>query len=488
MVEVPERFLAPYVSALPPASEVLGILGMSGGSVELAKAMASESVRLVQHGQAAFAELVQRSVQLPPGVGEASAQVWDLAVSFAQVYGEGGLRAALKQAMGSIGAQALALAAKDAPVLGWIVQWGMFAARMYKVILAEYKDAESVVAGPVYDPDADAAYVQQAFDTMRSSRDWTWLWLPYAVGPDRSVKVQGHDVINRAWYIEGERVGWGGVPGVGRCWGQGWFFDTDNPRDRNDSRRLVVEAYGEVPEAFDGSYMGSWDDYRPAVRQMAALLWSRQNATVESFFVDHQQIIDRWEEWDGAIRDNWESGPDGSRRRRWSILRPLWAWSQFVNIDQCRGWNPFYEVYECTVLDVVRHYIREHRKRCEALLGTLTCAYVSEEDPAFRDADLRALLDTRRRQLLDHPALLRVDISAIPDPEYRQAAGLRWSQRLPLQARGEPPAPAPADKPDTLPDEPGLPPGGVPVPAAAWSQGGGGAGLLLALVLGALFL
>ena len=485
MVEVPERFLAPYVSALPPASELLGILGMAGGSIELAKAMASESVRLVQHGQAAFAELVQRSVELPPGVATASAQVWDLAVAFAQVYGEGGLRAALRQAMGSIGAQALALAARDAPVLGWIVQWGIFAAKMYRVILAEYKDAESVVAGPVYDPDADAAYVQQALDAMRGSRDWTWLWLPYAIGPDRSVKVQGHDVINRAWYIEGERVGWGGVPGVGRCWGQGWFFDTDTARDRNDSRRIIVEAHGVVPEGTDTSYMGAWDDYRPAVRQMAALLWSRQNATVESFFVDHQRIIDAWEQWDGAIRANWESGPDGSRRRRWSILRPLWAFAQSTKIQDCRGYNPFYDVMECTVLDVVRHYVREHYKRCEALLGTLACAYVSEQDAAFADADLRALLDTRRRQLLAHPALLRVDLGAIPDAEYRQAAALRWSERLPLQARGEAPSPAPADDPETLPDEPGIPPGGIPVPAAAWSgpQGGGAALAILAALL-----
>lgn len=79
-----------------------------------------------------------------------------------------------------------------------------------------------------------------------------------------------------------------------------------------------------------------------------------------------------------------------------------------------------------SIVDVaIRPAIRRIRERQRWYLGTLQCAYVSQTAPAFRNAELRSLLEQRRTQLLSNSARNKVVLDDVIDDfgpdSYREA-------------------------------------------------------------------
>lgn len=68
---------------------------------------------------------------------------------------------------------------------------------------------------------------------------------------------------------------------------------------------------------------------------------------------------------------------------------------------------------------VAAKHLSDLRARQTRALDTLLCAYCSEDQPAFRDPKLLALLRERRGQLLKHPAAKRVNLDDVPDKALR---------------------------------------------------------------------
>jgi hypothetical protein len=79
--------------------------------------------------------------------------------------------------------------------------------------------------------------------------------------------------------------------------------------------------------------------------------------------------------------------------------------------------------YDPNMWGLTRHNIeRQLQARQTEGLRTLLVAYVSRDDPAFRnDPQLREQLVTNRGLLLKHNARWQVDLERVPDADYRAA-------------------------------------------------------------------
>ncbi len=486
-IEVPDRALATFTTRLPGPEELGGILQAASGGVAWAAAGARDAVEIFQLGQGAWVDLLRRVdvPSLPPGVQEASAALWDLAPTFQAARTVGDVKSAMREVVGPLVRSSLSAAASamgSVPIVGWIVSFFDLAWKVGRTIWTEANEYEGpYVLAPRYDPDTDAATIQEALDLMRGEVDWSWIWQPYAIGEIYSARVQGGRNLNRAWAIEGPRTGTGAVPGAARIW-RAWYFDTDTPYEARPH-----EAAGKLPPGSDPSYRRSWGAYHPGAESAYAALWDRLQAPSRAAFqIDRIAIRSAWVDWAKPLRAHAEAGDDWTNRRAASVLWP--AWAQWLGIPP-DYWevHPHYGKPVPSVVSVVSYMMHKHGQRQADLLGTLTCAYVSESDPAFRQPGLRHILTMRRRQLLGHKAVLDVDPSACPDPEYRTRLRQAWSAALPVSARpgDEPPEPAPAAEPPPLPADPdkGLPPGRVPPPELPpLGPPGPGPALLLAAI------
>ena len=483
MIEIPDRALVAFANRLPPRSELAGILSASSAGTAWLGASARNAVELLQLGQGAWADLLRRAdvPELPPGVQDASRELWDLAPSFAGLPpSQIGTR--LAQVAASYAWRSLAAFGQTAPILGWVISAAKLAWQVGRAAWADRVSYDGPYVAPLeYDPDTDAAVIQQALDHLRGSQDWTWIFLPYQVGEIYSARIdvaprQGvfGDVSgpNRAWAMQGDQVGWGAPPGAGVVW-RAWVFDTDSPAERNEKPGVPI-AHGDLGPRYDYSYRGAWSDYHPAVNQAAGLLWDRiRTASREAFQVDVTRIIAAWDEWAAPLHAHAAAGDAMTNRRARSVLR---EWSPVPRVEAERNLDAF-----------VRRRCYELAERQLGLLDTLAVAYVSEKDAAFADPVLRERLAERRALLLEHPAVLKVSPAACPDPDYRKALVSAWTRHLPVADRGPASLPPldPAADPDPLP----LPPGTkrVPLPTLPTPPGAGGS-TALALAAGAALL
>jgi len=483
----PERYLAPYVSRLPGRAELGGIIAQASGGLAFAREGAADMVEVLQRTQAAWVDLAGRLdiPSLPPGVADASSELWSAVIDYSRGGSVGALRSAVVGAVGQAAYRALAAAGRSVPIMGWVVGMLMSAFEVGQAVWRANNTYEGPLAlPPEYDPDTDAAWVQGGLDRLRATPERTSLFMPSVIGDDIfSARVAGGGGINRAWAIQGDQVGMGCVPGAGRVW-QAWYYDTDTPAERNEGGG-PKEATGAMPQGYDASYRRAWDDYHPGVRTAAALWWDAcQVPGPAAWSVDTQAITQGWRDWASVLERHAAAGDRMTNRRAASVLFPLWA--SYRSTAECYYRpHPHKNGSACGVVGFVSRTMDLHRERLRKLAGTLSVAYVPEDAPALRDAGVRAVFEARRKQLLGHRAVRQVDAAAVPDAGYRTAVHQAQATMRPLTAApGTPPAPAPAAKPATLPSLPGTPPGGVPPPTLPPGPSGGGVGLLLLAAVG----
>jgi hypothetical protein len=304
---------------------------------------------------------------------------------------------------GIIGGALVAAAAFSAvPIVGWIAAavTALFAGAIALAKWLRKRKQMPVFPTLAYDHDADQRTANILLEGL-AGNDWTWVFLPRASGEWSTVKAEGYGPrkIHRIWRIgrqEGSPTGGGVELGTWRGGAQQWSWQRAN---REDS---LAEYASEA-------------DYRPLTRSVASTALELVQAPGRQLYaVDWTRSETAWRDWKAAA-------PTGVQRGTSSVVH----------------WDGL-------------------RERQRQGLGTLLCAYVSRDDPAIRgSADLRAALEDRRRELLQHPARRDVDLAIVPDAGYRQAL---FQSRLGLAARpGSDGPPDPHWSPKRLP-APRLPP------------------------------
>lgn len=312
------------------------------------------------------------------------------------------------------GALVAAAAFSAVPIVGWIAAavTALFAGAIALAKWLRDRKKKPVYATLAYDHDADERQANIILEGLAGG-DWTWLFMPRTAGGEWiEVKAQGVGPrkIERTWRIgrqEGTIIGAGVRSGDWLGGAQQWSWQGGNRTD--DLAEYASEA-----------------DYRPLTRSVArTALELAQAPSRQRYAVDWTRSESAWRAWSDAA-------PAGVREGTGAVV----------------------------------HWDGLRRAQLEGL-STLLCAYVSRDDPALRGSpDLRAELELRRRQLLQHPARYRVELAAVPDHGYRQAL---FQSRLSLAG-----APGPNAPPD-----PGWSPAravpAIPLPPVPGAGGGAGA-------------
>lgn len=368
------------------------------------------------------------------------------------------------------------------PIIGMVAQIGLGMQRLFiKKMLAKRDEYRETTAPPwVYDKDSDEAWCAGVLDDV-ATRDLTDVFSPRTT-PERLVLERVARSATRRmlqWQVDGQRVGWGVLPGA----------------------PLVLRGWqGPFP----------WSMYRPGAEQLASLLWDQVTSSSRlAFYVDANKAGDRWTEWWAEVRtaaaNPDKSTMDGAERDRWrgnvqqvagNIIGQL-PTPQDINVPCARIPLPKNDIVYRTVGWTAREYspqypacivpalqlgydlgsladqsiddLYAHQKR---LLRTRWVAYCSQQDPAFRDAELRQELEDMRKLILTMPAeLWRLELDAIPDQDFRSAVKEKRPKSAPTIA---------ARRPVLQPQAPPGPPPRLPTAGGAPEDAGPGGALLLA--------
>ncbi len=306
-----------------------------------------------------------------------------------------------------------------------------------------------------------------------------------------NVELESETVVEtRVIVPRGQGSGMGWLPG-GAVAVRGWQVDmSQNPETRSST--------------------WAWSLYHPGAQQAALMLWQLLNAPGRPmFWADTGAMARAWDTfWERILSDYYNTDYHPQNRAR---LRN--ALDPFFYVMGSKGQGFFAKVPKAeydivpdsegfrwangtmralTCRAAYGYYLRRTlRARQEKALGTLQVAYVSRDDPAFRDDALLDLLQKRRAQLLAHPRRYDVDLSRVPDADYRDAL---FDSRVAGKIKGLKPSPGakkgvihklgpleddtPPPEPDP-PKPPELPQGGLG--AASVAAVGGAAALYFLL-------
>lgn len=333
-------------------------------------------------------------------------------------------------------AMASAMGAFDSvPIVGMILD---FALTIADGVLAAYKfkHQQALEAFPMgYDRERDQDWTRQAL-RLHGGDDLTSLFLPVndaSGGIDKlntEVDTSGtKDEILRAIYVPlGPGTGnIGGLPNTSMV-PKGWEVGTVwNPRTRPSG----------VP----------WSAFMPSTVQSVVASWQSVLSNSRAcYLVDAVEVADAWQAWQFNMKLwGWGTRYSGDDRIRIAALsRPPvdYATQQRIGADGYRTLVPFWpgsgmskgpgtagsKPYFGPLLGDVGRWAAEVQlgRRQRKYLGTLTVAYCSEHDPAFRsDPELADLLVERRQMLLAHEDVVHVDLSQVVDADYRSALATR---------------------------------------------------------------
>lgn len=496
-VPVPESLLnIPFDSPLP-SEDTLADVAVSGETLRFGRLYMQTFVSWSRHETAGIVDKFGIPGDLAPSAAKFFATIpdpQDLTAFTPQ--------AALQGTFKAFAHAANALGALDSvPIVGWVIGIGLAAWDMGQAAWTE-KHRKEIQAIPLgYSKQADTDFMREILDRSRSI-DQTDIWLPPnngAVVDTFNVELESATKVKRKILVPtGSGDGLGFLPGTNEA-PRGWQYDTDdNPKTRGVG----------IP----------WIAYRPGSQQAGVVAWSGVLAnTRRQYFVSTERLTAAWDEyWLNLIGRAYPPGdPTGLAYRLQWVLNPyardasgkLIPYEELAKIpreywdtvdgDRLRRsqkaegltrMGPFVDEKSGQILTrrgLTRYIIATKlRARQLANLGTLTCAYVSEDDTAFRgDAELAGLLETRRRQLLTNRAANDVDLTQVVDADYKQAL---WSARLKITADPGPPKAKPVIKRAI----PNLPPAGVPLPNPTGTKpffpaGGGGAAELLGIAIAA---
>ena len=309
-----------------------------------------------------------------------------------------------------------------------------------------------------YNPEINATMTALLMDQVGTMKppsadwrpDWTPIFRPPAVGPWTSREVEGWQ---RQWYVDGLDVsdpvtwdGWGIVPGHAAAslsiYSTGLTPEETEFRASGGHLPAGAEAIAPWltwPERYEQIGDRTWDTSQvlPSYIHAGMGAWqATTTATAAMFNVDVRGIAMAWQEYvERGLEemDRWMSthkreDKSGEYWAGWAAKRGLYALPTFEERMSQPGrpsasfWHDWPERLRYDQI-VRRRMIQLGRRQREAL-DTLLVAYCSKRQRAFDDPQLRDLLMERRKQLLDHPAVYRVNLEDVIDPDFRTAVNL----------------------------------------------------------------
>lgn len=344
-------------------------------------------------------------------------------------------------------------AASVIPILGWVVKVGWQAAKGIRWVVkvakeANAPDAKRIVPVTTFSPDLDNIALNRVVEELRGTKAWgrffgppamgegvgtlkDFGWMETELGGIQIVRRRG-DIGNTGW----AEAGWMGmIPGSPRLHQGLEISDKGTVREMGDillpsARNIAIWLWrnivGRQNRVTPSLYCVNVDDM---------MLWGQyildlKNFVLEADFMDDETKLKILKFYDR------EAAPNTSRR--------IFGWGSKLEVKE-HEWDNYGPVRQARVV----------RDRQMAFMDTLMCAYVDDSfDALKKDADLKARWELRRSQLLEHPARCEVDLSSVPDSDYREAlkqkgvGSLVCRPELSLTS-----AVLPYDKPATMPPE-----------------------------------
>lgn len=384
------------------------------------------------------------------------------------------------------------------PVVGWVVQILFGLGKLIGKIVKIQKASQLPAAQSTYPPSSftaegdTAVFEKFYFDRIRSFQDWTQIYLPPTLGKFESY----HDVFVHTLLEPGCTTD------TGRRWQgcSGIRFIGSNP---------ITGAIGNVPgtgwlhqsiEYFKGNVNIDPGMYLPSTRSQAGWLWQGaiKGNTPTAFTIDTELLQASWESYLMDLRIAIaESGSlnDEDRRRILTFynsgrdergkLRQIFGWygtGSPIGTSIKPGhneWDYYQPVKEA----------KDLRKKQRQMLDTIAVAYLDNSFPAVNNAispEFHDLWQRRKRQLLEHPDRCLVDLTNVPDRDYRDAlrdAGV--GKGICAQLGGGLAAPGPSGPSRTTPGlgQDGMPGDGGGGTSAPGTRPASGTGTVVALSL-----
>lgn len=453
---------------------------------------------------------------------------------------------------------ALAQATTAVPILGWIVELGLAIYEGIKLAL-EYKRSAPRPPGEAieFSRDGNEQLAGALINTAKED-DWTSLFLPPSTSGrwtmERVAWTPGGN--GEGWaFGTPDEGGWGLIPGLAQS--VGTLTTADRYTNYQFPDRSPVSLFGAE---FDMPPVSTTGTLRPTAQQVAMLLWQAVMKPSRAMFqIDPFKLVSQWADYYEGLGEfaetlKTEKGVKNALSKRlpsdmhgtivrgnnpkvpynaarlamsylWSTMNKdgeiVFASPQTVanydtssplpstvpaglTLDKIVDVNG--DSLSYTYADIVKYVCRIHYDRSFAALSTLVCAYVPPDAPMLKaSSNHREEYETMRARLLNHRALLDVELDLIPDAEYRaEVSGRQHIARLQpegigLKAPGAgkpirtPPGSAPTvdgGPEPAMPDAPGpgLPPrpGKSPTAGGAWL--GPAAGVLAVTAAGVLVL
>lgn len=308
------------------------------------------------------------------------------------------------------------------PVAGWIIE------ALYDVINAIVIIVKLVKAQKAEDPEAEyeAAQFNPQLDMdmanlsilglIRSSQDWTPIFLPRGVGRNTSygerfwsAKLTGN--LGRRIGTRGTKDGWiGYIPGTS-----------------------VIDQGWEIQSRGGNALFRNLGSLLPTARDMSMLCWAQvdggssggKTGSPSMFTVDADGAMRIWQQFLFDLR-MWlrEGDTKLSEKTRRAFVdgvgRDVYGWAKW---DTPFNDKKEYDNFGINQSNPVKE-LKRLRKRQYAFLNNIDVAYVGPGYGALKGVhadDIRNRWDKNRKKLLQHSARCLVDASNIPDVEYRLA-------------------------------------------------------------------
>lgn len=319
--------------------------------------------------------------------------------------------------------------ASEVPILGAVIGLFQYGVDLGKVIYA-YNNAKQI-EGPkfAYSKLSDQDFVRETLHYARST-DLTGLFMPQN---DASVGIESYNVeletatkVKTKIYVPaGDPLGGiGCIPNTPK-FGRGWSWNTEiNPYTRT---------------SFE-----PWEIFKPATSQATTISWqSLLSNGRAAYLVDALALASAWRVW----ADNMHAWAWGTRYKGKTAARLQGVLANNLNLTPAQAeevpqsyWRlvngrPMYgdKLQYALLAGDVGVWAAEVQlaRRQRKFLGTLTVAYCSENDPAFRsNPTLHELLMSRRKMLLDHPDVVHVDLAQVVDEDYRAVLTTRMGPKV----------------------------------------------------------
>ena len=457
MVSVPERFFADFESEFPSLATMQDATW--GGSLAFAQRSVGNVVKYTAWESARRIE----AIAIPAGLSDAAQALFDSMGSY--MGGIGAMQSmdlpeVLLDTAGNFSSVANALGAfESVPIVGMILDFALTAIEGGLSAYA-FKHQEELEAFPMgYDRDRDEDWTRSTLK-LHAGTDLTPMFCPVNNAANGvaifNTEIIDHrlkaDEIVRAIYVPqgNATANLGGLPNTPQV-PKGW--------EMNYAWSTYTRPQG-VP----------WSHFMPSMSQAVLASWQSVLSNSRAcYLVDAVEVASQWEAWQDAMELwGWGTRYSGNDRRRIAMLsRPPvdYATQQRIGADGFRHLLPWMPgagltkgkatpYYGPLVGDVASWAAKvQLARRQRKYLGTLTVAYCSERDPAFRSDPLLAdLLVDRRRMLLAHGDAVHVDLSQVVDADYREALATRMG---------------PKGLADAPPGSPTAGPGTIALPGAA---------------------